>query len=300
MNWPVTWAECAACGGAGPAGIQVLAVSRRPVQLLQCQGRTVGSVFEDGDSRHCLLGGLGASHPEMSRPEQTHRTLLQLESLLKGSGFAFGDITRTWFYLQDILAWYGDFNKVRTAFYDKQKFRIGSTPASTGVSGNNPAGSALAASAWAMQPLRDSFRVREVLSPLQCPAPSYGSSFSRAVEFSTSYGRRLLVSGTASIEPGGKTLWAGELRRQVNLTMEVVGAILKSRQMGYDDCTRATVYFKEPQFVAAFNDWCAGHAVRSLPSVLVHCDICRDDLLFEIELDAAANHGDYLHKIKET
>ena len=56
------------------------------------------------------------------------------------------------------------------------KFRTGSLPASTGISARNPAGSALVAGAWALQPLEAFARAAEIASPLQCPAPNYGSS----------------------------------------------------------------------------------------------------------------------------
>ena len=50
--------------------------------------------------------------------------------------------------------------------------------------------------------------------------------------------------------------------------------------------TRATAYFKHAGDVALFESWCAGRGLDLLPVVPLHCDICRDDLLFEIELDA--------------
>jgi len=150
----------------------------------------------------------------------------------------------------------------------------------------NPAGAALTAGAWAMQPLTRCAHAQEIASPLQCPAPEYGSSFSRAMELSSASGRRLLISGTASIAHGGDTLWPGTARQQVAQTMQVVEAILRSRGFGFSDLTRATAYFKHRGDVQAFREWCAARAGRSLPVALVECDICREDLLFELEADA--------------
>jgi enamine deaminase RidA (YjgF/YER057c/UK114 family) len=98
--------------------------------------------------------------------------------------------------------------------------------------------------------------------------------------------RRLLVSGTASIAPGGQTAHVGDPRRQIELTMEVVEAILRAREMTLADTTRATVYFKSAADLPLFAAWCARHSCDTLPAVHACCDICRDDLLFEIELDA--------------
>jgi enamine deaminase RidA (YjgF/YER057c/UK114 family) len=121
---------------------------------------------------------------------------------------------------------------------------------------------------------------------LQCPAPAYGSSFSRAIELSSQSGRRLLLSGTASIAPGGQTLWPGAARQQVAQTMQVVEAILGSRGFGFSDLTRATAYFKRRADARVFTEWCGAHGLRLQPVTLAQCDICRDDLLFELEADA--------------
>jgi len=44
-------------------------------------------------------------------------------------------------------------------------------------------------------------------------------------------------------------------------------------------------HFKSPADYPRFAEWCARHE-RGFPVVSADCDICRDDLLFEIELDA--------------
>jgi len=165
-------------------------------------------------------------------------------------------------------------------------WRTGSLPASTGIGARNAGGAALVVAAWAMQPLDGKAYAREVGSPLQCPAPKYGSSFSRAMEVASGGVRRLFISGTASIHPDGTTAWVGDIEKQVALTMEVVAAILQSRGMDYRDVTRATAYFKAPEFKPAFEAWCAARELADLPVVPLHADVCRDALLFEIELDA--------------
>jgi enamine deaminase RidA (YjgF/YER057c/UK114 family) len=246
----------------------------------------VGSVFNNGAARHCLLGGLGPVQKVSARGEQTKETLGNLAGALAQGGFSLADMVRTWFFLEDILSWYDEFNHARTQIYSGVKFRAGSLPASTGVGAKNPAGAALAVGAWAMQPLKPSARAEEIVSPLQCPPPAYGSSFSRAMELSSATGRRLLISGTASIAPGGETLWPGAACQQVAQTMQVVEAILRSRGLGISDLTRATAYFKHRADVQAFTEWCAARGLRSQPVALVQCDLCRDDLLFELEADA--------------
>ncbi|MFT3782415.1 MAG: translation initiation inhibitor [Nibricoccus sp.] len=289
VQWPVLWVEGQSCGPHPIAGFQVFILPSAQVQRLTLGEQVVGNVFSDADARHCLVAGLTPLDPREPRATQCAQFFASAERVLEDAGFVFGDIARTWFYNDEILAWYDDFNRERTGFYKKQKFRSGSLPASTAVRGKNPRGAALTFGAWAVVPHSSERQlVTELASPLQCPAPAYGSSFSRAVEISSGGKKRVLVSGTASIEPGGKTVWQGEVEKQIALTMDVVEAILRPRGLGFFEVTRATAYFKKAADMAVFRRWQAAHGLETMPVVPVNCDICRDDLLFEIELDACS------------
>ena len=286
IDWPMTWVEGAGCGEHPIAGVHVFALSGSNVRRVSVNNRVLASVFDDGAARYCHVGGLGPTRPSQSRAGQTQEALDRLEQTLAEAGFSLRDMARTWFFLDDILAWYREFNHVRTKAYSRVKFNTGSLPASTGVSGRNPERSALALAAWAIQPANSSTEVREVASPLQCPAPAYGSSFSRAMEISSSSGRRLFISGTASIAPEGQTLWPDNAAKQVDLSMQVIDAILRSRGFTFADLTHATAYFKNSSSVPAFTAWCSANKLPQSIVVPALCDICRDDLLFELEAEA--------------
>ena len=287
-QWPVTWVEGLSCDGAPMAGVQAFAVSGRQVTRVRLGSRIVGSVYEDAGARHCLLGGLGPTARTLAAGAQVQQTFGNMEWALDQAGFELADVVRTWFYNDDILAWYGEFNRVRSAHYANVKFRTGSLPASTGIGARNADGAALTIAAWAVRPIGGGERAKEIGSPLQCPAPSYGSAFSRAMEINSGGWRRLLVSGTASIHPGGKTAWVGDAKRQVDLTMEVIGGILQSRGMDYRAVTRATAYYRDPSSLRFFNAWRIEFDLQTMPVVNTHSVVCRDDLLFELELDAVA------------
>jgi hypothetical protein len=68
--------------------------------------------------------------------------------------------------------------------------------------------------------------------------------------------------------------------------MEVISAILCARGMDFNDVTRATAYFEHPLFKDYFDAWCAKRDLEGMPVVSIHADVCRSDLLFELELDA--------------
>jgi hypothetical protein len=166
IDWPVMWVEGGACDLSPIAGIQVFGFNGGAVQRVLCHGRVVGTVFQDSSARYCLLGGLGPRQRLVSRADQAKQTLEELECALVQAGFTIADTVRTWFYLEDILSWYREFNQARTQVYSGIKFRTGSLPASTGVGARNPAGAALTAGARAMQPLNASAGASEVASPL--------------------------------------------------------------------------------------------------------------------------------------
>lgn len=286
VNWPVTWVEGDSCTGAPIAGMQIHAIGGAPVQTLTCEGRVIGRTFDDGEAKHCLLGDIGPVHAKTAAPDQARETFDNLEAALGLAGMTVKDVRRTWLFLDDILSWYGPFNTARNAFFARNELRTGDFPASTGVGGRNPRGTALALSAWAVSPHNRATRVQMVTSPMQCPAIAYGSAFSRAVEIVSSHYSHLLVSGTASIEPDGRTAHVGDIRGQIELTMQVVGAILQSHGRNFADVTRATAYFKSASDFPQFAAWCHQHGLGELPVVAACCDICRPELLFEIELDA--------------
>jgi enamine deaminase RidA (YjgF/YER057c/UK114 family) len=291
VDWPVTWVEGASCDGSPIAGVQVCALAGGAVQRIVQNERIVGSVFEEGGAWHCVLGGVGPREIRWNGAQQTRETIENMQAALGQAGFSFGDVVRTWFFLDDILSWYTEFNQVRTRMYSEHEFRSGSVPASTGIAGRNPAGAALVAGAWAVQQLSTLVRVQEVASPLQCPAAIYGSSFSRAMEISDARCKRLLVSGTASVGQEGATVHGGNARAQVAFAMKNVAAILESRGMSFADVTRATAYFTKAENAPIFAEWLARHGSGALPAVCACCDICRPDLHFEIELDAVRCGG---------
>ena len=139
---------------------------------------------------------------------------------------------------------------------------------------------------FAVQPKTDRVKIEEVRSPLQCSAEDYKSSFSRAVEVALPDHRTIYVSGTASIAPGGESVHIGDTEKQIALTMEVVEAILQSRNMSYADTVRGIAYFKDITDSALLAKYCKEKNLPELPFAFSHSDVCRDDLLFEIELDA--------------
>jgi enamine deaminase RidA (YjgF/YER057c/UK114 family) len=240
----------------------------------------------------CLLTNLLPPDLQADRSQQARALLERMEAGLQDAGMNFSHVVRTWFYLDNILDWYGPFNAVRDKFFTERGIFKGLVPASTGVGMSNAAGAAITGAVLAVKPLTPDVKIFAVPSPLQCPALDYKSSFSRAVEVQTSRERRLYISGTASIAPDGKTAHLDDVDKQIELTMDVVKAILESRKMNWGDTADAVAYFKDIKDLPRFESYCRARNLTKLPIKPVPATICRGDLLFEVELEAVAPTGD--------
>jgi len=276
-----------------PACLQARAITGVTVTPVYNGDRLIGGVFEDADAFYCMLGGIVPSNPAAPRDDQTAEVFSMIQRVLQQHGMEFRHVVRTWFYLDRILEWYDEFNRVRTSFF--KGIDLGVMPASTGVGAANSQGAALSAKVIAVLPKTPEICVQEASSPLQGHAASYGSAFSRAIELRDAASRTLYISGTASIAPDGCTLHIGDTTKQIETTMEVVDAILGRCDMGIEDMTRGVVYLRHGADAPLWNRYCERMGLGDLPVAVVQSEVCRDDLLFEIELDAAIQLPGYLH-----
>ena len=288
---PVAWVEGAGCHDHAVAGMQVQAITGTRVRTLGEDG-AVTRIWNDALATYCVINPILPARTQAAAPEQAREVFEKLQTGLAAADMTMKDIVRTWFYLDDLLSWYDRFNRVRNDVFAHNELRSHRLPASTGVGGRNPMGAALAAATWAVRPHDPAAKVTHFApSPEQCPASAYGSAFSRAVEIGCAGYRRLLVSGTASIARDGKTEHIGDARAQIERSMQVVAAILESRRMTFADTAFATAFFKRAADAPLFADWLARHGLQSMPVVNANCDICRENLLFEIELEAIQAGG---------
>lgn len=291
IRFPVTYIESAGPPAHPIAGIQLHAVIGAPLQILDLGGRTVDAVYEDDHARHCILGDLGAHDLSLPHAAQARQTLDSMEEALELAGMDLRDIVRTWFFINDILEWYPQFNSVRSELYAKRGLLDRYVPASTGIGGRAPDGRAIVANALALKAKRDDVSVNEVPSPLQASPGEYGSSFSRAAEVSTPGYRALFISGTASIDRDGTSTHVGDVDAQITRTLEVIGALLTSRGMEFSDVTRANAYFKRSEDVGRLGVSCRKFGLPMARVVTSQNEICRDELLFELEVDAVTSEG---------
>ncbi len=286
IEWPVVRLQGDACTDGNLYSMQAVALSGI-IPLPVCSGgRDIGFVYEDDRARYCRLCGLLPADLTVARGDQARSAFENAAAMLAKNGFRFTDTVRTWIYLDHLLEWYDDFNTIRTAFFNEIGILDHGIPASTGIGAANPFGAAITMDVFAVQPKSSEFTVQTVASPLQNPALDYKSSFSRAVELGSPTHRNLLISGTASIASDGRTVHPDEPEKQIRFTMDVVKAILESRGMNWNDLFRGIAYFRDIACLPIYKRVASELNIPPFPLAAAHADICRYDLLFEIEVDA--------------
>jgi len=121
--------------------------------------------------------------------------------------------------------------------------------------------------------------------------PKFGvhsPSFSRACMLSGSPGANLFVSGTASIV-GCETLHHGDVDAQTRETLANIEALLReaNRMVGsarYSlDGLKFKVYVRQPRDLDAIKSALAERLGAAVPIVYLRADVCREELLVEIE-----------------
>ena len=278
-------------GNHGPlgGGMLVRAVLGIPVHPVCRGGATIGYRFEDEHAAYCYLGGLVPTTVGLDGADQTTEVMTAIKAGLESVGMGFRDVVRTWYYLDGILSWYDDFNRARTAFFNEHDVFSKLMPASTGIGIANSSGQLVLAKVHASRAKSAEFQVKVAESPLQGSAFSYGSAFSRAVEIATPASRTLHISGTASIAPGGETEFLDDVPAQIRRTLDVVEAILKHAGMGWSNAVRGLAYFNTSPELALWADFRARLSLPAQVELVIHADVCRTDLLFELELEAVSS-----------
>jgi 2-iminobutanoate/2-iminopropanoate deaminase len=120
-------------------------------------------------------------------------------------------------------------------------------------------------------------------------AYDYGSAFSRGMRIDLNGLTILLISGTASIDEKGQTLYVGDLRGQVRRTYDNIGKLLASEGATWHDVVRTTCYLRDiERDYQAFNEertrFYQQNKLDPLPaSTGIQAILCRPDLLVEIE-----------------
>lgn len=270
------------------AGVQVHAFKRslRGGLISLPGGPACGRFFEQNGCRYISLSGLTA--PGATAPEQAATMFEKTRVALAAAGGDLASVGRTWLWLGDILPWYDDLNRVRNQFFtangliDRAAGRV-RVPASTGI-GIGPTGAGLCAlDAYAV--VGEKRRLEFFMAGgHQNAAMAYGSAFSRAARCSSPSGEVIFISGTAAIDTSGASEFPGDAVKQTEATVANVRAIMASAGAGDEDVVQAIIYCKTAEVERQVESICAK---LPWPHLVMQADVCRPELLVEIEATAA-------------
>jgi enamine deaminase RidA (YjgF/YER057c/UK114 family) len=235
----------------------------------------------------------------------------QAGQLLAAERMGWENVVRTWWYLAGITDLEGaaqryvELNRARTDAFAALDFghRHGRVPnactgypASTGI--GMQAGSGLSLATLAVQSSRSDVRMLALENPLQTPAYHYAAryspkspKFSRAMAMVTPECVATWISGTASIMDS-EVCHPGDIAAQTERTLANIAALIAPENFARHgqahagaslrDLAGVRVYVKRASDFAACRAACEEH-LGLIPVVYVLADVCRPELLVEIE-----------------
>ena len=190
---PVTYLQGNPLWGAGLAGVNLMAVKPAGPQdvwvVRDDAGLPCGRGWKRPGATFLLLQNLNGKGQlaDEDRNAQADRMFGRADELLRSQNTDYRSVARTWLYINRILAWYDDFNKVRTAKYGQfglmpdpadTNGKAILLPASTGIEGATPAGAAVTMDLLSAQMSPDSsIEIRQMTNRKQKDAFKYGSAF---------------------------------------------------------------------------------------------------------------------------
>jgi enamine deaminase RidA (YjgF/YER057c/UK114 family) len=111
----------------------------------------------------------------------------------------------------------------------------------------------------------------------------YGSAFSRSIIIRDNNLTYIMLSGTAAIDDQGKSLYPGDTRAQTRKTIDVVEALIAKEGGKLRDICEATAFLKRAEDISIYDKVIAEYGLENMPAICVVADVCRDELLFELD-----------------
>ncbi len=302
---PVTYLQGNPLWGQGLSGVNLMAIRPAGPQdvwmVRDDSGRPLGRGWRRRGATFLLLQNINGKNPRIDedRNIQAGRMFDRADELLRTQNTDYRSVARTWLYLNRILSWYGEFNKVRSAKYGHFGLMpalgpVGEPggsngkaillPASTGIEGSTPAGGAVTMDFLSARLSPDSdIEIHQMTNRKQKDAFKYGSAFSRAAAIRMPQATWISLSGTAAIDEAGITMHVGDFKAQMNATLDAIEALIAQEGASLGDLCDLTCFVKLPEHVETYHEILAQRGLKDLAAVSVLADVCRDDLLFEMD-----------------
>lgn len=306
------------CDGAALA-IEAWALGGQGVEI-QFPLRDLVTVQYDG-LRWIYVAGISSPKNASSAYEESEYAFRQLAARLEKVGATFNDVSRVWLYQGGITAEeareknggverYRELNRARTDFFRQQEStgrmvpsRHGHAcyPASTGI---GMSGGGLSVSCLGLQTDRDDVVLQPLENPRQTSAFDYARRFSaKSPKFSRAMAVKIgdhvttWISGTASILDS-ESVHLGDAAKQTEQTIDNIQRLIGEenfRRHGLPglgakltDLAKVRVYVKRPEDYEKCRSVCQAR-LDAIPTIYAIADVCRPELLVEIEGVAFSN-----------
>jgi len=250
--------------------------------------------------------------------DQSLDVFRRMKAQLAKAGIPFERVLRTWLYLGDItgveghLERYMELNRARSDFYREIRFghghrlddiREGVYPASTGI---GTKGGGIVMHCTAMDTQRNDVYLQPIENPQQTPVYHYETAyspqspkFSRAMAMVADGAATLWISGTASILQS-KTVHIGDVRGQTEQTIKNIEELISADNLArhgiagngatLSDVAGLRVYIKHQEHYPICRAVCEAR-LGHVPILYAVADVCRSDLLMEMEGIAYVQHA---------
>ncbi len=292
---PVTWVEGLPLEQHDFVGVQIWGIRARNgetcVKTVENPVTGRARLWEGPGFRMLHLpyvrGTTGSGELARGPIAQAGQMFTNVGTALAANGFRYPQVVRTWIYVSRLLEWYGDLNRVRTAHYRQVGLGVDggpAFPASTGIQGRCDGDECLV-DVLALDSSGPDFAAALPIrcSPRQDSSFNYGSAFSRGVALEIEGRRTVHVSGTASINTAGASTHVGDAEVQSLETLMSIAAILEQQGGTLRNITSATLFCKDRASWEAWNRVTALLQIPDFPKICVLADVCRHDLLVEME-----------------
>ncbi len=277
-------------------------------------GPEIVTVEYDG-LRFIYINGITAPVESACSYEETQYSFAKLAQCLDSVGATFNDVPRVWLYQGGIteseqdargqsIERYRELNRARTDFFELLSetgnmtvLRDGHAcyPASTGI---GMAGSGLTVSCMALQTEREDVRLIPLENPRQTSAFQYAHRFSaKSPKFSRAMAVLIgdyattWISGTASILDS-ESVHLGDIEKQTEQTIDNIQQLISPdnfRSHGLEgsgaqlsDLAKVRVYVKRLEDYEKCRVVCE-RRFGEIPKIYALADVCRPELLVEIE-----------------
>ena len=261
-----------------------------------------------------IANGIGKDIENGNITEEAEEVFKLMERILHNEGLDFCHIFRQWNYIEGITEvetdesesqHYQQFNNVRSNYYSRADFTQG-YPAATGI--GTRAGGVMVCF-FAASP--EGYHTLAIENPLQKAAFEYSDKvlvgnaefrgsrkcspkFARAKWVANQQSEQVFISGTASIRDE-ITVGIKDVAKQTEITLDNIQQLISRETLsafgkGEPELPRIEfirVYIKYPEHHRVVKQICE-YRLPGIPGIYVVSDVCREDLLVEIEAIASA------------